>query len=500
MDLFLQVLQGFQDICAPATLLIIVCGVLAGVFLGAMPGVSCTLAVVLCTIFTFTMPPLVAIAFLVSVYISAVTGGSISAILFNIPGTPASAATTLDGYPMALRGEGAKALSISLYSSAFGGMVGVLLMLLMTKPLVTVALKFGSSEKFAVAFLGLTLIVFLDTKNMLKAIISGLIGLWLATIGIDYISSVARYTFKQQFLSDGIKLLPAMIGLFAVTEVLKRTENADDRKVHNGKGIEITGSLVSLKELWAIKWTNLRCAIIGNLIGVLPGAGASIASFMGYATEVKLSKNPDEFGKGAIRGIAASETANNAATAGAMVPLLALGIPGGPAAAMIMAALAMHGVQAGPLLLRTQPEYLFTVFAAIFVANIVMIIAATGIAKVFSKVLTVPYSLLGVIILILATIGSYSTSNSVNDIYIMLFAGIFGYFFVKFKYNVTALVLGLVLGKMCEINFRRAVTLSQGNILDVFKEPITAGIMLVVIVMLFLPIISSIIGKKNSKI
>lgn len=499
--MFDLLVSGFPIVFAPATFLFIVGGTIIGVIFGAMPGVSASMAVALALPFAYAMKPIVAIAFLVSVYCASITGGGITAILFKIPGTPSSAPTTFDGYPMAQRGEAGKALGYSLVASAFGGLVAAFAMALISPQLAAVALKFGPSELFAVSFLGLSVLSCLDSDNIVKTLISGCIGLFFATIGMDPMLGIARFTFGSSTLLSGIEMIPVMIGLFAVTEVLKQTnkqKKIDVEKDSTAKGGDTSAKLPSIKELWETKWTMIRASILGTVVGILPGAGATIASFLAYAIEKKVSKHPELLGTGIPDGIVASEAANNGATGGAMVPLLSLGIPGGNAAAIMMTALVIQGVQVGPLLIKQQPEYLASVFASMFVTNIVMVIVSMGIARVFAKILSVPYSILGPVIVILATIGAYATNNNTGDVVLMVAAGIIGYLFSKLKYNSAALVLGLVLGQMCESNFRRAYTLKNGSIIGIFSSPITFVIVAACVVMLVYPFLKPLISKKKA--
>lgn len=494
-------LNGFQIVFTPTTFLLLVAGTVIGVIFGAMPGVSASMAVALALPFTYgKMDPVIAIAFLVSVYCASITGGGITAILFKIPGTPSSAPTTFDGYPMAHRGEAGRALGFSLIASAIGGLVAAFAMALISPQLSAVALKFGPSELFAVSFLGLSVLSCLDSGNIIKTLISGLLGLALATVGTDPMLGVARFTWGSSTLLSGIEMIPVMIGLFAVTEVLKQTTKPKkiDTKDAQKDSSKTKTVLPSFKELWETKGTMARSSILGTIVGILPGAGATIGSFLSYAIEKKVSKHPEKLGTGIPDGIVASEAANNAATGGSMVPLLSLGIPGGNAAAIMMTALVMKGVQIGPLLVKTQPDYLASVFGSMIVTNIVMVIAAMMIAKVFAKILAVPYSILGPVIVMLAAIGAYALNGNTGDVMLMAGAGIIGYLFVKLGYNSAALVLGLVLGQMCESNFRRAFTLTNGNMVEVFTSPITAIIMISCILMLVYPLIKPLI-KKDKK-
>lgn len=491
---------GLKIILTPSTFLLITAGTILGVIFGALPGVSASMAVALALPFAYAMNPVIAIAFLVSVYCASITGGGITAILFKIPGTPSSAPTTFDGYPMAQRGEAGKALGFSLVASAVGGMVAAFAMALISPQLSSIALKFGPSELFAVSFLGLSVLSCLDSDNIVKTLISGLLGLFLACIGMDPMLGIARFTWGSSTLLSGIEMIPVMIGLFAVTEVLKQTGKPRTKLESVSKdddGSKVKTVLPGFKEIWDTKATMARSSVLGTIVGILPGAGATIASFLSYAIEKKVSKRADKLGTGIADGIVASEAANNAATGGSMVPLLSLGIPGGNAAAIMMTALVIKGVQIGPLLVKTQPDYLASVFGSMFVTNIVMVIVAMAVAKVFAKILAVPYTILGPVIVMLATIGAYALKNNSGDVLLMATAGIIGYLFVKLKYNSAALVLGLVLGQMSESNFRRAYTLTNGNLATIFTKPITAVLMTACVIMLVYPLIKFALEKKK---
>ncbi|MDD7445448.1 MAG: tripartite tricarboxylate transporter permease, partial [Clostridiales bacterium] len=344
--------SGFSVVFQPTMFLMVVLAIVLGTIFGALPGVSATMAVALGLTFTYTMEPIPAIVFLVAIYCSSITGGSITAILFKIPGVPSSAPTTFDGYPMAQKGQAGKALGVALFCSAVGGLFSALCMFLLSRPLTNAALAFGPSDLFAVTFMGLSILTCLDSDHVLTTIISGLLGLLLACIGQDKMYAVQRLTFGSRQLLAGVEMIPVLIGLFAVTEVLKQTNKKDFLNPEDGiGGGKVNTKMPNLKEMWSLKWVMLRCSIVGTIVGILPGAGATIASFLCYTMENKISRHPERFGTGIIEGVAASETANNAATGGAMVPLLSLGIPGGNAAAVMMSALALKGVQMGPLLL-----------------------------------------------------------------------------------------------------------------------------------------------------
>lgn len=498
MDLLIQ---GFSVLADWHMMLMVAVAIVIGVLFGALPGVSSTMAVALGLPFTYSMEPVPAIVFLVAVYCASITGGSITAILFKIPGVPSSAPTTFDGFPMAQRGEAGKALGIALGASAIGGLVSALAMLLLSPELTRAALAFGPGDLFAVTFMGLSILTCLDSDNILRTMISGLLGLFLACVGQDTMYAVQRLTYGSRELLAGLEMIPVLIGVFAVTEVLKQTiklKKLSAKDSVSGQA-SVNTKMPSIVEWFKIKWLVLRCAVIGTLIGILPGAGATIASFLCYSMETKLSKYPEKFGTGIIDGIAASETANNAATGGAMVPLLSLGIPGGNAAAVMMSALVLKGVKLGPLLLKEQPQFLSATFASMFITNILMVIVAIWIAKIFAKILAIPYSFLGPIIIMLATIGSYATNMSIADVKIMAVAGVAGLVISACHFNSAALILGLVLGVICEGNFSRAYSISGGKLTVMFSSPVAATLMTVSIVLLLWPVITKLFFHKKAK-
>ena len=495
--------SGLSVVFAPQMFILIIFAVFLGTLFGALPGVSATMAVTLGIPFTYKMDAVNAIAFLVAIYCASITGGGMTAILFKIPGVPSSAPTTYDGYPMAQRGEAGKALGMQLICSAIGGIFAAVCMLLLSPQLTQAALSFGPSELFAISFMGLSILTSLETDNICRTIISGLIGLLLACIGLDPLLGVPRLTFGTRFLTSGIEMIPVMIGFFAVTEVLKQTNKPSKlQSVGDGKSGQMSAQMPSLKEILSVKWIIARCSVLGTVIGILPGAGATIASFLCYSTEQKISKTPEKFGTGCLEGIAAPEVGNNAATGGSMVPLLSLGIPGGNAAAIMMSALVLKGVTMGPLLLINQPQFLSATFASMFVSNIIMVFAAIVIAKIFVQVLKIPYSVLGPTIIMMATIGAYATKNTSVDVILMAISGLIGFVFVTCKFNSSAMILGLVLGVICESNLRRAYTIADGATLmeatvNIVTRPVTGIVLLVCLIVLLNPVVKPLLTKKK---
>jgi len=493
--------MGLVIICTPTMILMLTVATATGVLFGALPGVSAAMGVTLMLPFSYSMGNAEGVAFLVAVYCAAITGGGITAILFRIPGTPASAPTVFDGYPMAQKGQTGKALATSLISSAIGGIFSAIVMFFLSKQLSDIALHFGTAELFAVALLGLSILTSLDSEKPLKTFMSGIMGLIIATIGIDSVTGVKRLTFGVTSLLSGIPMISVMIGMFALTEVIVRIVSPIEMQSSSNDG-NVSNTFLSVKEALTLKWIWLRQSVMGTLIGILPGAGASIAAFLGYVAEVKLSKEPEKFGTGCLEGIAAPETANNAATGGAMIPLLSLGIPGGNTAAIIASAMTMKGMQLGPLLMSKQPDLLSVTFLSMIFVNIVMVFIAIGIAKIFSKIINLPYCGLGSFIIMLCMTGSFAIQNNVANMTIMVIAGAIGIIFIQMGFSPSAFILGLVLGPICETNLRRAVLIAHGNYAKVFTRPLTLIIVSVCVIVNIIPLvwpkIKAMQLKKNS--
>lgn len=483
-------MSAIQNVVNPMTLLCIWGGVLLGVILGSVPGLNSTMGTALLIPFTFAMSPINGLALLTSVYCGGTYGGSISAILFNVPGAPEASATVFDGYEMAKKGQAAQALGYAVMCSCLGGLFSVIVMILVSPLLASVALTFSQPEYFALAITALTLIASLGGRGMKKAAISGVFGLLMATVGIDPMTGDPRFTFGGKALMGGINFIPAIIGAFAVSEVLSRAESG--MKKSEVLFTKVSTVLPRIKEILRMKWLILRSALIGTWIGILPGVGATTAAFVGYAEAVRWSKHPEKFGTGIPEGIAAPETANNAATGGAMVPLLTLGIPGSATTAVIIGGFLVHGLQPGPMLFINQPKLMYSIFLAMLLANILMLFAGLGVAKVFSNFRRIRYSILGPCIFIFAAIGSYGIRNDPVDLWIMFFFGVIGYFMKKYNYPVAPMIIGLVLGNLTEISLRRGLRMLDYDLSAFLFRPI-AGIILAIAV---ISILYSVIRKK----
>ena len=445
---------AFLHLAGIEPIVTIMIGVIVGVLAGAMPGLSPSTAVALLVPFSYSMESTQALILLTSIYIAANYGGSITAVLINTPGTPSAAVTTFDGYPLTKKGEAGKGLGMSLVASTLGGAFGTIILIFFATPLAALAVKFSSAAYFALALFGLATIASMGSQNMLKSLVAIVFGLLIKTIGIDPISGVSRFTFGIDDLYDGFNLIPALIGLFAVSVVFSKIEqwNMSGKKIDN-----VSNKLPTLVEFWQTKFVILKSSIIGTLIGIFPGAGATIAAFISYDFAKRSSKTPENFGKGSLEGVAAAEGANSSSVGGALVPLLALGIPGSATGAVLLGAFMLHDLNPGPLLFQENPEIVYGIFAGLIVANIAMLGLGLIGNRFFIKVISIPEKVMYPIILVLAIIGSFAVNSSLFDVGACLLFGIIGHIFRRFDYPVAPVVLGIVLSKMIEENFRRAV-------------------------------------------
>lgn len=470
-------LIGVQNIIQPVNLSILLSATLVGFLGGALPGISGTMIVILFLPLSYAMEPIPAFILLTTVYSASVFSGLISAILFRTPGTPEAVATVFDGYPMAQKGKAGQALGIGIFCSAIGGIIGCIFLIFLTPLLSNLALKFSSPEYFSLALMGLTVVVSLGGKDLTKGFIGVGLGLFLATIGMDPLTGTERFTFNNVALLSGIDLIPVIIGLFAVSEVLRKSKenttiatNIEDFK----SNIKIFDMDI-FKQIWR---TMTKSSIIGVIIGILPGIGATTAAMVSYSEAVRSSNHPEEFGTGIPEGIAAPETANNAAAMGTIIPLISLGIPGGATTAVLLGAFVMHGLQPGPMLITKAPDLVYTLFIALLIGNALILVMSKPFIRVFTKIINVPYSVLGPLILIFCIIGTYAVNNSVFDIWIMLLFGLLGYLFEKIKFPLSTIVLGLVLGPLAESEFRRSLEMSNGDLSIFFTRPISFGLLI----------------------
>ena len=465
MSFFLEVVQSAFS---PMVLFYMFAGVAAGICIGALPGLTATMGVALLLPLTFGMDATSGILMLLGIYVGAIYGGSISAILLHTPGTPASAATAIDGYQFSKRGEAGRALGIATLSSYIGGVVSCLCLWLISPQLAKLALKFSSAEFFLLAVFGLCIIANISGENMAKGLICGFLGILTATVGIDSVTSYIRFTDNANLLS-GIQYIPVMIGLFAMSQAFETIEDIYSTD-------EIDASVTRLLPTKDDVKTILRVApvtgLIGTMIGIIPGAGADIGSFVGYNTARGMSKKPELFGKGSPEAVAASEGGNNGVTGGAMIPMLTLGVPGDAVAAIMIGALTIQGLTPGPMLFKTNKVLVYTIFLGMFVANTIMVLLGFSCIRLFTKVLSVPKTILTPIIFILCVVGSYAMRSNFYDVGTMLIAGVIGWLMGKVKIPTSPAILGLILGPMAEKNFRTALLKSSGNPVVFFNTPI----------------------------
>lgn len=461
---------GLLTILQWKPLLMIFLGVTGGILIGSLPGLTATMGVALLVPFTFGLPIGESIGMLLGIFSGAIYGGSISAILIRTPGTPAAAATLLDGYPLSVRGEAGRALSISVLSSFVGGFSGALIMTFLSPQISKIALQFSAAEYFGLAVFGLSIIISVSGGSILKGIIVGLLGLLISTIGFDPISGFPRFTYGSMNLFEGPAFIPTLIGLFALAEVFKGVETIDSTKQVVSKITSVFPTKADIKKCWKdIGFSS----VLGTFIGSIPGAGSDIAAFVGYSEAKRRSKHPEEFGEGAIEGVAAAESANNACSGGAMIPMLSLGVPGDAVTAVLLGAFVVQGLRPGPLLYQDHLDVVYTVFAALMVANIAMLIVGLFGIRFFAKAISVRKTLLLPIIFVLSIVGAYSMRNSLFDIWVALFFGVLGYFLQRHKFPVSPILLALILGPMAESNLRRALIIADNSLLDVLTRPLT---------------------------
>jgi len=486
MDTLSALMQGFGQMMGVEPLLAIAAGVICGILVGAMPGLSPSMGVALLVPFTYRMPALTAMVLLLAIYQAANYGGSVTAVTINTPGTPSSVATAFDGYALTQQGKAGWGLGIALVSSTVGGLVGILVLILFAKPLAGIAVKMHPAEYFALALLGLATVASLGGKNWAKAFAAAMIGLLLNTIGLDPISGVKRYTFHQTNLFDGFNFIPALIGLFALSEVFTRLEDDGIPKTMVKGTISKKELWPSFKDYWKLKWVMLQSSVLGTLIGIFPGAGAAIASFLAYDLAKRTSKHPETFGKGNPEGVAAAEAADNASVGGAMVPLLTLGIPGSASTAVLIGALMMHDLVPGPMLFSTNPELVYGLFASMFVATAVMFAFGALGMRLWIKVTLIPPAILLPMILAVTVIGSYAVNNSMFDVGVAIGFGLLGWQLKRFGFEPAPIVLGLVLGKLAEVNFRRAVMMGGYSVFAV--RPVSLILLLISLASFGLPL------------
>ncbi len=496
MDFFANLISGLSVALQPTHLAYCFVGVFIGTLVGVLPGIGPVGTMAILLPVTFGISPTSSIIMLAGIYYGAMYGGSTTSILLNLPGEAASVVTTLDGYQMALQGRAGPALGIAAFGSFIAGTLGVIGLQVISVPLVSVALRFGPPEYFSLMILAFVLLTYLSQKSMLKALMMTAVGILAGTIGLDPVTAKARFTFDILELFDGIGLAPLAMGLFGISEIFLNVEQTLQREVYQ---TDLKSLFPTVKDWMESIWAILRGTVVGFLIGALPGPGATVSSFVSYAVEKRISKNPQEFGRGAIAGVAGPEAANNSCTAGAMVPLLTMGIPGSLAAAMLLGALMIHGITPGPLLVKQHPDLFWGVIASMYVGNVLLLIINLPLIGLWVRLLRVPYSILFPLILLVCLIGSYALDKSTVDMSLMLFFGVLGYLLRKFGYETAPLILAFVLTPMFESALRQSLILSNGSFSIFFLRPISIGCMILAGMLLVTPVISVFLKKARGK-
>lgn len=447
-------------------------GVLIGTLVGVLPGIGPTGTMAILLPVTFHAPPLSTIIMLAGIYYGAQYGGSTTSILLNIPGEPSSIITCLDGHQMARQGRAGPALGISAFGSFIAGTIGVVGLMLLAKPMTRLALKFGPPEYFSLMILGLIILIYLTQKSLIKAISMGALGLILSYVGTDMVSGQMRYTYDLDGLLDGIGIVPIVMGFFGVGEIFENLETDVVRSLYK---THIKGLLPTVKDWGKSISPIIRGTVIGFFLGILPGGGAALASFVAYAVEKRVAKHPEEFGKGAIEGVASPESANNAASSSAFIPLLTLGIPANVVMAMLFAGLLIHNITPGPLLLQNHPDVFWGVITSMYIGNVMLLILNLPLISMWVQITKVPFRLLYPIIILICIVGVYSLKNDTFDLWIMIIFGAVGYFLKKCDYEAAPLVLAYVLGPLMEQALRQSLIMSNGSFKVFMVRPISAA-------------------------
>lgn len=463
---------SITQIFAPFSLLLMFCGVFGGLLIGALPGLTGTMAVALLVPVTFGMPVEHGLILLVAVYIGSISGGLVSAALLNIPGTPSSVATTFDAYPMVARGEAGKALGIGVFASFMGCVISFICLVALAPVLGSFALRFGPCEYFSLVIFTLTCISAVSKKSLLKGFLAAALGLLMSTVGLSEVDAVPRFTFDTELLQSGFGVMPVLIGMYAISQVMEEVKTIRS-------AVKVPRADFTIRQFWSVallclrSWKNLvRSSLIGTAIGILPGVGPGLSNIVAYSQARAADKHPETFGQGNPDGIIASESANNASCGGAMIPLLTLGIPGDSTTMMMLGAFMIHGVQPGPLLLRDNPDLVLLILAAFLVSSFFMLIVQMRFIKLLIKALSISRPVLFPIILALCTIGSFALNSSMSDVWVFFLMGLVGIVLNKLDFPLLPLVLGLILGKMAEQELRTSLIMGHGTLSEFLHRPI----------------------------
>jgi len=494
-----MIILGLKSVCTIHGLLFIFIGTAIGIIFGAIPGLTATMAVALCLPMTYSMTVNNSMTFLLGLYIGGISGGLISAILLRIPGTPSSLATTFDGHPMAAKGQAGKALDTGVWASFFGGLLSFFVLFFIAPALANIAIRFTPYDYFAVILFSLTMISALSGKDVKKGLIAGLVGIMLSFFGSDPVDGALRFTFGNHNLDGGFATLPVVIGLFAVAEVFEFAHIAFESRHMEEIHYDAMDSHLKLSELKGQGANFIRSWLIGLGIGILPGIGGGVSNLLSYTYSKKFSKHPELYGTGCVDGIIASETANNSTIGGALVPLLALGIPGDAITAVLIAAFMIHGINPGPTLFRMQKDLVYSIFAAIIFANFAMLILMLCGRRLFTKILKINKAILLPLVMGVCIIGAYANNNRIFDVYVVLIFGIIGILMKKFRYPVAPLIMGMLLGQNLEIYFRRSLMFSNGSFVPFFTKPVSLVFLILSAVSVAFAIRSNLIQRKKGE-
>jgi putative tricarboxylic transport membrane protein len=471
-----ELLYGFQVATTPSNLFFCFLGVVLGTLMGVLPGIGPAGAMALLLPISLKITPVGTIIMLAGIYYGSMYGGSTTSILVSIPGEPASVMTCVDGYQMAQQGRAGPALGIAAFGSFIAGTFSIIGLMILAAPLAKAALRFGPPEFFSLVLMGLTLVTYLSQKSAEKAFMSALLGMLLSWVGMDLVNGTPRFTFGILELNDGIGVIPIVMGLFGISEVFFELEK--DVRIDLVK-TKIKNLLPNREDWRESTWPIIRGSVLGFFLGILPGGGGVIANFMSYIVEKRLSKHPERFGKGAIAGVAGPESANNSAAGGALIPLLSLGIPMNATVALLFAALMIHGVRPGPLLISEHPEVFWGIVASMYIGNVLLLVLNLPLIGMWVKVLKIPYRIIFPLIILFCIIGAYAINMSTLDLKIMLGFGVLGYLMRKFDYDPAPLVMAYILGPLMETSMRQALLISQGSFAIFYTRPLSAACLVI---------------------
>ncbi|WP_105405251.1 tripartite tricarboxylate transporter permease [Neorhizobium sp. T7_12] len=494
MELLSHLALGFETALSPINLFYCFAGVLIGTLIGVLPGLGPAPTVAMLLPLSFGLPPVSGFIMLSGIFYGAQYGGSTTAILINTPGESSSVVTALDGYQMARKGRAGEALAMAAVGSFIAGTIATIIIALLAPPLARAALLFGPAEYFSLMVLGLIAAIALANGSVLKAVAMAVLGLLLGLVGTDVTSGVQRYTFGALKLYDGIAIVAIAMGLFSVAEVLR---NLEDQSEQQTTVTQVTGLAAGLSRFWEALGSILRGTAIGSVLGILPGGGATLSSFASYAIEKKISRHPEKFGTGVLQGLAGPESANNAGAQTSFIPMLTLGLPSNPVMALMIGALMIHGIQPGPNVISEQPALFWGLIASMWIGNTMLVVLNLPLVGLWVRLLTFPYHLLFPAIVVITCIGVFSFNNSMFDVWMLLLFSMMGYILVKLRCEPAPMLLGFILGPMMEEHLRRALLLSRGSMTVFVERPISATMLLIALVLLAAPALSSVRKRRE---